>query len=90
MDAQSIEASDVAAPENMNKPMTADMAAAFLGFKKGYLYKLVAANKIAYYRPGGKILIFKQEDLEKYAYRNRVASRYEVREQAESILNGTR
>jgi excisionase family DNA binding protein len=90
MDVQSIEASAAAAPENTNKPMTADMAAAFLGFKRGYLYKLVAANKISYYRPGGKILLFKQEDLEKYAYRNRVASRYELREKAETILNGAR
>ena len=90
MDAQALETAIPAAPENTNKPMTTDMAAAFLGFKKGYLYKLMAANKIAYYRPGGKILLFKQEDLEKYAYRNRVASRYELREQAESILNGAR
>jgi excisionase family DNA binding protein len=88
MDAQSIEASAVTAPENTNKPMTAEAAAAFLGFKKGYLYKLVAMNKIAYYRPGGKILFFKQEDLEKYVYQNRVASRYELREKAETILNG--
>jgi excisionase family DNA binding protein len=90
MDVQVLETKIPAAPENTNKPMTADMAAAFLGFKKGYLYKLVAANKIAYYRPGGKILFFKQEDLEKYIYKNRVASRYELREQAENILNGTR
>jgi excisionase family DNA binding protein len=90
MDAQSTEALAAAAPENTNKPMTADMAADFLGFKKGYLYKLVAANKIAYYRPGGKILFFKQEDLEKYVYKNRVASKYELREKAETILNGTR
>jgi excisionase family DNA binding protein len=90
MDAQTVETAIPTAPENTNKPMTADMAAAFLGFKKGYLYKLVAANKIAYYRPGGKILLFKQADLEKYAYRNRVASRYEVREKAETILNGAR
>jgi excisionase family DNA binding protein len=89
MDTQSTGALTLA-PENTNKPMTAETAAAFLGFKKGYLYKLVAANKIAYYRPGGKILLFRQEDLEKYAYRNRVASRYEVREKAESILNGAR
>jgi excisionase family DNA binding protein len=88
MDAQRIEASAAAAPENTNKPMTAETAAAFLGFKKGYLYKLVAMNKIAYYRPGGKILFFKQEDLEKYVYQNRIASRYELREKAETILNG--
>jgi excisionase family DNA binding protein len=88
MDAQRIEASAATAQENTNKPMTAEMAADFLGFKKGYLYKLVAMNKIAYYRTGGKILFFKQEDLEKYVYQNRVASRYELREKAETILNG--
>jgi excisionase family DNA binding protein len=92
MDAQtqSIETPTVAAMENVNRPMTAETAAEFLGFSKGYLYKLVSANKISYYRPGGKILYFLQEDLEKYAYRNRVASRYEVREKAEALLNGTR
>jgi excisionase family DNA binding protein len=57
-----------------NKPLTAELAAAFLGFSKGYLYKLVAANKIAYYRPGGRILYFMRDDLEKYAYRNRLSA----------------
>jgi excisionase family DNA binding protein len=89
MDAQTTEAAIQAVPEE-NKPMTAELAAAFLGFSKGYLYKLVAANKIAYYRPGGKLLYFTQGDLEKYAYRNRVASRYELREKAETILYGVR
>jgi hypothetical protein len=50
----------------------------------------VAANKITYYRPDGKIQFFKQEDLEKYIYQNRVASKYELRETAENILNGMR
>jgi excisionase family DNA binding protein len=89
MDAQTVEAAISTVPEE-NKPLTAELAAAFLGFSKGYLYKLVAANKIAYYRPGGKILYFTRDDLEKYAYRNRVASRYELREKAETILNGAR
>jgi excisionase family DNA binding protein len=89
MDAQTTETAISTVPEE-NKPLTAEAAAAFLGFTKGYLYKLVAANKVAYYRPGGKILYFAREDLEKYAYRNRVASRYELREKAETILNGAR
>jgi excisionase family DNA binding protein len=90
MEAQSIETPAAAALEDVNRPMTADTAAVFLGFSKGYLYKLVSANKIAYYRPGGKILYFLREDLEKYAYRNHVASMYEVREKAEALLNGKR
>jgi excisionase family DNA binding protein len=89
MDAQTTEATLSTVPEE-NKPLTAEAAALFLGFSKGYLYKLVAANRIAYHRPGGKILYFTREDLEKYAYRNRVASKYEVREKADAILNGAR
>jgi excisionase family DNA binding protein len=58
MDAQTTETAALAVPEN--KPLTADLAAEFLGFSKGYLYKLVAANKVAYYRPAleGKYFIF--------------------------------
>jgi excisionase family DNA binding protein len=73
-----------------NKLLTTESAAAFLGFSKGYLYKLVSANKIAYYRPGGKILYFTREDLERYILHNRIASKYELREKAETMLNGAR
>jgi excisionase family DNA binding protein len=81
-------AAGTAAADNTNRQLTAIEAALFLCFSKGYLYKLVTANKIAYYRPGGKILYFSREDLEKYAYRHCIASKYELREQAENILNG--
>jgi excisionase family DNA binding protein len=88
MDTQTTETAILAVPEN--KPLTAEAAAAFLGLTKGYLYKLVESKKISCHQPGGKILYFRKEDLEKYAFRNRIASRYELREKAETILNGAR
>ena len=88
MDAQNTEALTVTAQENVNGPMTAEAAAAFLGLSKGYLYKLVSANKIAFYRLGGKILYFARADLENYAFRIRVKSKYELREKADQMLTG--
>jgi excisionase family DNA binding protein len=84
------ETESVTVQDHVNKPMMAQEAADFLGFSKGYLYKLVSAKKIACFQPGGKILYFRRNDLENYAYRNRIASRDELREKADAILNGMR
>jgi len=68
------------------KPLNVRQAAEFLGLKPSYIYNLVFYGKLAAYRPGGKMLLFKVADLEKYAYRNKVGGRSE---QADSILNAT-
>ena len=68
------------------KPLTVDQAADFLNLKPSYIYNLVFYGKLTAYKPGGKKLLFKVSDLEKYAYGNKVGGRSD---RADSILNAT-
>jgi excisionase family DNA binding protein len=74
----------------VQKPLNVQEAAAFLGFKPSYIYNLVHYGKLPAYKPGGKILFFKQSDLERFAFRNKKAADFEIAEKAEAILNGAR
>jgi excisionase family DNA binding protein len=66
------------------KPMNVQQAAEFLGLKPSYVYNLVFYKKLTAYRPGGKKLVFKISDLEKYLYRNAVGN---CSDRADTILN---
>ena len=66
------------------KPLSVKQAAEFLNLKPAYIYNLVFYGKLTAYKPGGKCLLFKQSDLEKYAYRN---VRGDVHDKADKILN---
>lgn len=52
-----------------DKPLyTIKEAAAFLGIKRSYIYELIRANKIPYYRSkGGKMIYIQRTDLLKWA-----------------------
>jgi excisionase family DNA binding protein len=76
--------------ETAQKPLNLKEAAEFLGFKPSYIYNLVHFGKLTAYKPCGKILYFKQSDLEKFVFRNKKTADFELAEQAETILNGTR
>jgi excisionase family DNA binding protein len=65
-------------------PLNVQQAASFLGLKPSYVYNLVFYEKLTAYKPGGKKLLFKISDLEKYAYGNKVGGHSE---RAETILN---
>jgi excisionase family DNA binding protein len=66
------------------KPLSVQQAAEFLNLKPSYIYNLVFYGKLTAYRPGGKRLLFKVSDLEKYAYGNKVGGHSD---RADSILN---
>ncbi|MDR0456864.1 MAG: excisionase family DNA-binding protein [Treponema sp.] len=65
-------------------PIDADGAAAFLKLKKATVYNLVFYGKLKAYKPGGKKLLFKLPDLEKYSYGSVIGGHSEW---AETILN---
>ena len=67
------------------KPLNVEQAAEFLNLKPSYIYNLVFYGKLTAYRPGGKRLLFKVSDLEKYAYKNVVGGGHSGR--ADTILN---
>jgi excisionase family DNA binding protein len=66
------------------KPLNVQQTAEFLGLKQGTIYNLVFYGKLTAFKPGGKKLLFKISDLEKYAYANPVGGHSE---RAEAILN---
>ncbi len=50
-------------------PVTRDLsnfaeAAAFLGFKKSYLYKLTSSRQIPFFKYGGRLVLFERSALE--------------------------
>ncbi|MDM9630256.1 helix-turn-helix transcriptional regulator [Robiginitalea aurantiaca] len=46
--------------------LTVDEAASFTGFSKSHIYKLVHYRRIDHYKPNGKNIFFRKEDLEAY------------------------
>ena len=50
--------------------LSADEAASFLGIKPSYLYKLTSERKILHFKPMGKLLYFRKQDLEDFLLRN--------------------
>ncbi|MGB5873537.1 MAG: helix-turn-helix domain-containing protein [Bacteroidota bacterium] len=68
----------------MQRPIRLEEAAEYLGVSKSYLYKLTSKSEIPHYKPNGKTIYFRREDLEKWALRRKVASREEVRHNVQS------
>jgi len=53
------------------KPMlTMREAAMFTGLSKHTLYKLIQADKIKHYRPNGKLVYFRRDELEAWLMKN--------------------
>ena len=65
--------------------LTTKEAAAFLGYKSSYLYKLTMWRKLPYYKVGRGVR-FKREDLLNYLTECRVSSCDELQAQAELNL----
>ncbi|GMU86660.1 MAG: hypothetical protein AMXMBFR48_19020 [Ignavibacteriales bacterium] len=50
----------------------AEEAAEFLNISKSALYKLTWKNRIPYYKPGGKLIYFRREELAEWVKKGRV------------------
>ncbi|MDR2785680.1 MAG: helix-turn-helix domain-containing protein [Treponema sp.] len=72
--------------ENTQKPLTTKEAAEFLGLSPNYIHQLVHGKKLTAYKPGGKLLYFKQADLEAYAFQKRTLADFEANAAADRIL----
>lgn len=62
--------------------LTMDEAAIIMGLRKTYLYKLVSAHKIPYYKPSGKQLYFDRKEIEDWMRQNRVPTNAETEQKA--------
>ena len=72
---------------DIQKPLNIQQAAEFLCCKTSYIYNLIYYGKLTAYKPGGKRLLFKPADLEKFAYSKQCGNRAA---KAEAILNRKR
>jgi excisionase family DNA binding protein len=69
--------------------LTMSEAAEFMGLSMSYLYKLTHWNKIPYYKPSGKIVYFKKEDLEDWMLQNRSTTEKEIEAIVDDELKNT-
>ena len=71
----------------IEKPMTVSEAGEYLGLARSTIYQLISRKAIPYSKPNNGYVYFKKQDLDNYLTRGRVAAGYEIRENAEEILN---
>jgi excisionase family DNA binding protein len=71
----------------LNNPLNYERAADYLGISVNTLYSMVCNKKITCHKPSRKQIFFRREDLDAYAYRNKILADFEVNEKAEDILN---
>ena len=57
----------------------------YTGLSKGYVYKLTHANKVPYYKPGGKKLFFKRAEVDTWLLSNRVSTDDEFNQQVQGL-----
>lgn len=58
--------------------LTIDEAAEYLGFSKSQLYQLTSNKQIAHYKPGGKNIFFRIQDLNDWVRQNRIMPESEL------------
>jgi len=67
------------------KPVLAfEEACKYCGISPSSMYKHTSANRIAYYKPEGKLIYFKREDLDEWMLRNRQSTESEMADLATS------
>ncbi len=62
--------------------LTTSEVAAYLGFKKSYVYKLMAEGSLPYYKSYGRSAFFKREEVEAWAFSKRVDTVKDLEEKA--------
>ncbi len=61
-------------------------ASTYLGVSKSNLYKKTSASKIPHYKPEGKIIYFRREELDQWMLRNRQSTVDEIMDKAASLI----
>lgn len=69
--------------------LTIEDAADFLGLSVSRLYKMSSNKEIPYYKPGGKKIYLKRQELELWIYRSRVDSNCDMDFEMDNYLGRT-
>jgi len=67
------------------KILTLGEASRYLGISKSNLYKKTSAQKIPHYKPEGKIIYFRRNELDVWMLRNRQSTIEEITDKAASL-----
>ena len=59
--------------------MDLEECAQYTGLSKSYLYKMTALHEVPHFKPGGKKIFFKKEEIDAWLMRNRVKTDEELR-----------
>lgn len=62
--------------------LTLTEAANYCGYSRRYLQKLIALRRIPAYKPGGKAIFLRRDELEQWLTSNRIATSAELDAQA--------
>ena len=61
----------------------------YLGVSQSFLYKLTSAKKIVHFKPSGKLIYFKREDLDNWMLQNRCKSITDIEYSVNSYLQNS-
>jgi excisionase family DNA binding protein len=61
-----------------SRMLTMKEASVYLGISISTLYKHTSAKNIAYFKPNGKLILFKKQDLDKWIEAKRIPSNREI------------
>lgn len=72
------------------KPLTFEEALEYLDISESKLYKMTYRNEIPYYKPSGRKVYFKVEDLDRWMLQNRIKPQYEIEDEANEFITENR
>ena len=58
----------------------------YSGTSRRYAYRLTSENRVPHYKPNGKKIFFKRDEVDKWLTRGRVSTAEEIEEQATSHI----
>mgnify|MGYP000014345956 CR=1 FL=1 len=69
--------------------LTVKEAVEFLGLSESRIHKMTFYKEVPHYKPGGKKIYLKRQELEQWILNSRVASAYDYDEKLDSYLGRT-
>lgn len=70
--------------------LTVDEAAALIGAKRSYIYRLTHEKRISFTKPGGNRVLIKRSDLLAWVEGNRVKSQGEINDEIANFMTNSR
>ena len=82
--------SNVNLPPSGKEYLTVEEAAALIGSKRSYIYKLTHEKRISFTKPGGNRVLIKRSDLLDWVEANRIKSQKDVQNDVEQFMKNSR